>query len=182
MRRCRAQPASSTNASSRLERTEGASTITSSSTAAASRPSEIGRVPNTIGLNPEAVGLKLDERGAIVVDDECRTNLPNVWAVGDVVRGPMLAHKAEEEGVAVAERIAGQHGHVNFNTIPWVIYTSPEIAWVGQTEQQLKATGRAYKAGTAGDLEGLMTQAAQSLSEADIVNVAHFIAGLAAAP
>jgi dihydrolipoamide dehydrogenase len=108
----------------------------------------IGRVPNTVGLNSEAVGLKLDERGAIVVDDECRTNLPGVWAVGDVVRGPMLAHKAEEEGVAVAERIAGQHGHVNFNTIPWVIYTSPEIAWVGQTEQQLKAAGRAYKAGT----------------------------------
>ena len=108
----------------------------------------IGRVPNTTGLNPEAVGLKLDERGAIVVDDECRTNLPGVWAVGDVVRGPMLAHKAEEEGVAVAERIAGQHGHVNFNTIPWVIYTSPEIAWVGRTEQQLKADGVAYKAGT----------------------------------
>jgi len=108
----------------------------------------IGRVANTIGLNAEAVGLKLDERGAIVVDDECRTNLPGVWAVGDVVRGPMLAHKAEEEGVAVAERIAGQHGHVNFNTIPWVIYTSPEIAWVGQTEQQLKAAGRAYRAGT----------------------------------
>ncbi|MDN6885600.1 dihydrolipoyl dehydrogenase [Variovorax sp. CAN2819] len=108
----------------------------------------IGRVPNTIGLNAEAVGLKLDERGAIAVDDECKTSLPNVWAIGDVVRGPMLAHKAEEEGVAVAERIAGQHGHVNFNTIPWVIYTSPEIAWVGQTEQQLKASGRAYKAGT----------------------------------
>jgi dihydrolipoamide dehydrogenase len=108
----------------------------------------IGRVANTIGLNPEAVGLKLDERGAIVVDGECRTNLPNVWAVGDVVRGPMLAHKAEEEGVAVAERIAGQHGHVNFNTVPWVIYTSPEIAWVGQTEQQLKAEGRAYKTGS----------------------------------
>lgn len=108
----------------------------------------IGRAPNTAGLNAEAVGLKLDERGAIVVDDECRTNLPGVWAVGDVVRGPMLAHKAEEEGAAVAERIAGQHPHVNFNTIPWVIYTSPEIAWVGQTEQQLKAAGRAYKAGT----------------------------------
>ncbi|HZF80118.1 MAG TPA: dihydrolipoyl dehydrogenase, partial [Rubrivivax sp.] len=108
----------------------------------------IGRVPHTAGLNGEAVGLKLDERGAIAVDAECRTNLPGVWAVGDVVRGPMLAHKAEEEGVAVAERIAGQHGHVNFNTIPWVIYTSPEIAWVGQTEQQLKAEGRAYKAGT----------------------------------
>ncbi len=108
----------------------------------------IGRVPNTTGLNAEGVGLKLDERGAIVVDGDCRTNLPGVWAVGDVVRGPMLAHKAEEEGVAVAERIAGQHGHVNFNTIPWVIYTSPEIAWVGQTEQQLKAAGVAYKAGT----------------------------------
>jgi len=108
----------------------------------------IGRVPNTTGLNAEAVGLKLDERGAIVVDAECRTNLPGVWAVGDVVRGPMLAHKAEEEGVAVAERIAGQHGHVNFDTIPWVIYTSPEIAWVGKTEQQLKAEGRAYKAGS----------------------------------
>jgi dihydrolipoamide dehydrogenase len=108
----------------------------------------IGRVPNTTGLNAEGVGLKLDERGFVEVDDDCRSNLPSVWAVGDVVRGPMLAHKAEEEGVAVAERIAGQHGHVNFNTIPWVIYTSPEIAWVGQTEQQLKADGRAYKAGT----------------------------------
>jgi dihydrolipoamide dehydrogenase len=108
----------------------------------------IGRTANTTGLNVEAVGLKLDERGMVVVDDECKTNLPNVWAVGDVVRGPMLAHKAEEEGVAVAERIAGQHGHVNFNTVPWVIYTSPEITWVGQTEQQLKAAGRAYKAGT----------------------------------
>ncbi|MDP9891472.1 dihydrolipoamide dehydrogenase [Variovorax boronicumulans] len=108
----------------------------------------IGRVPNTIGLAADAVGLALDERGAINVDGDCKTNLPNVWAIGDVVRGPMLAHKAEEEGVAVAERIAGQHGHVNFNTIPWVIYTHPEIAWVGQTEQQLKAEGRAYKAGT----------------------------------
>jgi dihydrolipoamide dehydrogenase len=108
----------------------------------------IGRVPNTAGLNADAVGLTLDERGFITVDDDCKTSVANVWAVGDVVRGPMLAHKAEEEGVAVAERIAGQHGHVNFNTVPWVIYTSPEIAWVGQTEQQLKAEGRAYKAGT----------------------------------
>jgi len=107
----------------------------------------IGRVPNTTGLNADAVGLQLDERGAIVVDADCKTNLPGVWAVGDVVRGPMLAHKAEEEGVAVAERMAGQHGHVNFNTIPWVIYTSPEIAWVGRTEQQLKRDGVAYKAG-----------------------------------
>ncbi len=108
----------------------------------------IGRVPNTAGLNAEAVGLKLDERGFIAVDDDCRTNLPDVWAVGDVVRGPMLAHKAEEEGVAVAERIAGQHGHVDFNTVPWVIYTHPEIAWVGQTEQQLKAAQRPYRAGS----------------------------------
>jgi dihydrolipoamide dehydrogenase len=108
----------------------------------------IGRVANTTGLAADVVGLQLDERGAVVVDADCKTNLANVWAVGDVVRGPMLAHKAEEEGVAVAERIAGQHGHVNFNTIPWVIYTNPEIAWVGETEEQLKAAGRAYKAGT----------------------------------
>ena len=108
----------------------------------------IGRVPNTEGLNAAGVGLKLDERGFVAVDGECRTNLPSVWAIGDVVRGPMLAHKAEEEGVAVAERIAGQKPHVNFNTVPWVIYTQPEIAWVGQTEQQLKTAGRAYRAGT----------------------------------
>ncbi len=108
----------------------------------------IGRVPHTSGLNAAAVGLQLDERGFVAVDDACRTNLAGVWAIGDVVRGPMLAHKAEEEGVAVAERIAGQHGHVDFNTVPWVIYTSPEIAWVGQTEQQLKAAGVAYRAGS----------------------------------
>ena len=108
----------------------------------------IGRMPNTIGLNADAAGVKLDERGFIGVDGDCRTSAPNVWAVGDVVRGPMLAHKAEEEGVAVAERIAGQHPHIDFNCIPWVIYTSPEIAWVGQTEQQLKAAGVAYKAGS----------------------------------
>ena len=108
----------------------------------------IGRVANTEGLNGEAVGLKLDSRGAIEVDDECRTSLKGVWAIGDVVRGPMLAHKAEEEGVAVAERIAGQHGHVDFDIIPSVIYTSPEIAWVGKTEQQLKEAGVKYKAGS----------------------------------
>jgi len=106
----------------------------------------IGRVANTAGLNAEGAGLKLD-RGFIEVDGECRTNLPGVWAIGDVVRGPMLAHKGEEEGVAVAERIAGQHSHVDFNTIPWVIYTTPEIAWVGKTEQQLKAEGVEYRAG-----------------------------------
>ena len=107
----------------------------------------IGRTANTTGLNAEGIGLKL-ERGLVSVDENCRTSVPNVWAIGDVVRGPMLAHKAEEEGVAVAERIAGQKPHVNFNTIPWVIYTSPEIAWVGKTEQQLKAEGVEYKTGT----------------------------------
>ena len=107
----------------------------------------IGRVPNTEGLNAGAVGLKLDERGFIAVDENCRANLPNVWAIGDVVRGPMLAHKAEEEGVAVAERIAGQKPHFDLNTVPWVIYTTPEIAWVGRTEQQLKADGVEYRAG-----------------------------------
>jgi dihydrolipoamide dehydrogenase len=108
----------------------------------------IGRVPNTEGLGASAVGLKLDERGFVAVDGDCRTSLPNVWAIGDVVRGPMLAHKAEEEGVAVAERIAGQKPHVDFNLVPWVIYTAPEIAWVGKTEQQLKAEGVEYRAGS----------------------------------
>ena len=108
----------------------------------------IGRAPLTAGLAAEAVGLDVDSRGFIAVDEECRTNLANVWAIGDVVRGPMLAHKAEDEGVAVAERIAGQRGHVDFNTIPWVIYTSPEIAWVGKTEQQLQQEGVAYRAGS----------------------------------
>jgi dihydrolipoamide dehydrogenase len=108
----------------------------------------IGRVPNTNGLNAAAVGLQLDERGFVTVDDECRTNLPSVWAIGDVVRGPMLAHKAEEEGVAVAQRIVGQYGHVDFNTVPWVIYTSPEIAWVGKTERELKAAGVEFRSGS----------------------------------
>ena len=107
----------------------------------------IGRIPNTDGLNAEGVGLKLDDRGFVEVDAHCKTNLPGVWAVGDVVRGPMLAHKAMEEGVMIAELMAGQAGHCNFDTIPWVIYTAPEIAWVGKTEQQLKAEGIAYKAG-----------------------------------
>ena len=110
----------------------------------------IGRIPNTKGLNAEAVGLEKDERGFIKVDGECRTNLPNVWAIGDVVRGPMLAHKASDEGVAVAERIAGQKPHIDFNNVPFVIYTDPEIAWVGKTEEQLKAEGVEYKKGTSG--------------------------------
>ena len=109
----------------------------------------VGRVPNTDGLGADAVGLKVDARGFIEVDDHCRTNLRNVFAIGDVVRGPMLAHKGKEEGVMVAELIAGQKAHVNLETIPWVIYTSPEIAWVGRTEQQLKADGVPYRVGRA---------------------------------
>ena len=108
----------------------------------------IGRVPFIDGLGTETIGLKLDARGFVDVDADCKTNLPNVYAIGDVVRGPMLAHKAEDEGVAVAERIAGQHPHVDFNTVPWVIYTSPEIAWVGRTEQQLRADGVTYRSGS----------------------------------
>jgi len=108
----------------------------------------IGRLPNTDGLEAQRVGLALDERGSIVVDERCATNLPGVWAIGDVVRGPMLAHKAEDEGVAVAERIAGLAGHVDLATIPNVVYTEPEIAWVGQTEAQLRASGRAYRSGS----------------------------------
>ncbi len=107
----------------------------------------VGRVPNTDNLGAEAVGLKLDSRGFIEVDAHCRSNLPNVFAIGDVVRGPMLAHKGEEEGVMVAELIAGQKPHINYDAIPWVIYTSPEIAWVGRTEQQLKAEGVPYRLG-----------------------------------
>jgi len=114
----------------------------------------IGRIPNTAGLGVQENGLQVDERGFVVVDQYCRTNLANVYAVGDVVRGPMLAHKASEEGVAVAEMIQhvekGQTDEletVDFNTVPWVIYTAPEIAWVGKNEQELRAAGIAYKAG-----------------------------------
>jgi dihydrolipoamide dehydrogenase len=107
----------------------------------------VGRVPNTRDLGAATVGLKIDARGLIEVDEHCRTSLPNVYAVGDVVRGPMLAHKGMDEGVMVAERIAGQAGQVNLDTIPWVIYTAPEIAWVGKAEQQLKAEGVAYRVG-----------------------------------
>ncbi len=107
----------------------------------------VGRKPNTQGIDVNEVGLLLDERGYIHVDEFCRTNLPNIYAVGDVVRGPMLAHKASEEGIMVVERIAGQESRVNYDTIPWVIYTSPEIAWVGKTERQLRASAREYKVG-----------------------------------
>ena len=108
----------------------------------------IGRTPNTAGLDAGKIGLKLDGNGYIDVDEHCRTNLPNIYAIGDVVRGPMLAHKGSAEGVAVAELIAGQAGHVNYETIPWVIYTAPEIAWVGQTEQALKVSGVNYNKGS----------------------------------
>jgi len=108
----------------------------------------VGRRPFTQELLAGGTGVELDERGFIKVDEHCRTNAPNVWAVGDVVRGPMLAHKGKEEGVMVADLIAGHYGEVNYKVIPSVIYTAPEIAWVGQTEEQVKASGRPYKVGT----------------------------------
>ena len=107
----------------------------------------IGRVPYTEGLGLEEAGVKLDERGRVVVDDHFATNVPGIYAIGDVIAGPMLAHKAEDEGVAVAEIIAGQAGHVNYDAIPAVIYTCPEVASVGKTEEELKAAGIAYKVG-----------------------------------
>nr|WP_298132936.1 dihydrolipoyl dehydrogenase [uncultured Pseudoxanthomonas sp.] len=108
----------------------------------------VGRRAASKGLLAEGTGVRLNERGQVEVDAHCHTGVDGVWAIGDCVRGPMLAHKGFEEGIAVAELIAGLPGHVNFDTIPWVIYTSPEIAWVGKTEQQLKAEGVAYKAGS----------------------------------
>lgn len=108
----------------------------------------VGRKPNTENLLAEGCGVELTDRGQIQVNDLCQTTATNIWAIGDVVRGPMLAHKASEEGIAVVERIADQHGHIDFNTVPWVIYTEPEMAWVGKTEQQLKDEGIAYNVGT----------------------------------
>jgi dihydrolipoamide dehydrogenase len=108
----------------------------------------VGRRAATQGLLAEGTGVQLDERGRVVVDAHCKTGAANVWAIGDCVRGPMLAHKASEEGIAVAELIAGLPGHVNLDTVPWVIYTEPEIAWVGKTEKELKDAGIAYKVGT----------------------------------
>lgn len=107
----------------------------------------VGRRPNTDDLVDSATGVGLDDRGFIEVDEHCRTAAPDVYAIGDAVRGPMLAHKGSEEGVAVAELIAGHAGHVNYDVIPWVIYTTPEIAWVGNTEQELKQEDIAYRAG-----------------------------------
>ncbi|MDY0021386.1 dihydrolipoyl dehydrogenase [Arenimonas caeni] len=108
----------------------------------------VGRKAASKGLLAEGTGVKLNERGQIEVDEHCATGVEGVWAVGDCVRGPMLAHKGFEEGIAVAELIAGLPGHVNFDTIPWVIYTEPEIAWVGKTEKQLKDEGIPFKTGS----------------------------------
>jgi dihydrolipoamide dehydrogenase len=108
----------------------------------------VGRRPFTDGLLAEGTGVVVDPRGFVVVDEHCRTAVPGVWAVGDVVRGPMLAHKGKEEGCMVADLIAGKYGEVNYKVIPSVIYTAPEIAWVGQTEEQVKASGREYKIGS----------------------------------
>jgi dihydrolipoamide dehydrogenase len=108
----------------------------------------VGRKPVTAGLFGSDVNVPLDKRGFIEVDEQCRTSVPNVWAVGDVVRGPMLAHKGMEEGVMVAELIAGHVAEMNYGTVPSVIYTAPEIAWVGKTEEEVKASGRPYKVGT----------------------------------
>jgi dihydrolipoamide dehydrogenase len=107
----------------------------------------IGRRAYTNGLGLDAAGVALDERGRVKVDAHFATNLPGIWAIGDAIAGPMLAHKAEEEGVAVAEIIAGQAGHVNYEAIPGVVYTWPEVASVGRTEEQLKSEGVAYRAG-----------------------------------
>ena len=107
----------------------------------------VGRRPYTEALLGEGSGVTLDERGCIKVDEHCATAVPNVWAVGDVVRGPMLAHKGKEEGLAVADRIAGKYAHVNYALVPSVIYTAPEIAWVGQSEAQAKAAGLTIKTG-----------------------------------
>ncbi|HEY8263841.1 MAG TPA: FAD-dependent oxidoreductase, partial [Methyloceanibacter sp.] len=107
----------------------------------------VGRIPNTEGLGLGELGVKLDNRKRIVVDPHFATNVPRIYAIGDVIDGPMLAHKAEEEGVAVAEILAGQAGHVNYGAIPSVVYTAPEVASVGKTEEELKEAGIAYKIG-----------------------------------
>ena len=107
----------------------------------------VGRKPYTEGLNLGKLGVKKDEKGRIKVNKKFQTEIKNIYAIGDVIDGPMLAHKAEEEGIAVAELIAGQSGHVNYNVIPGVIYTSPEVAYVGKSEEQLKKEGKAFKVG-----------------------------------
>jgi dihydrolipoamide dehydrogenase len=107
----------------------------------------VGRRPNSGNIFSENLAITLDSRGFINVDDHCQTELNNVWAIGDVVRGPMLAHKGSEEGIVVAERIAGKHAEMNYNLVPSVIYTHPEIAWVGKNEKELTEEGVDYKVG-----------------------------------
>lgn len=149
----------------------------------------VGRKPHTDGLNLAAAGLATDERGRIPVDEHLQTNIPGIYAIGDVVRGAMLAHKAEEEGVFVAETIAGQKPHINYNLIPSVVYTWPEVAAVGQTEEELKKAGRNYKAGSfpfralgraraSMDLDGLVKILADA--ETDEILGAHIIGARAA--
>jgi dihydrolipoamide dehydrogenase len=127
----------------------------------------VGRRPYTEGLNADKAGVKITERGMVEVNDHLQTNIPNIYAIGDVVRGAMLAHKAEEEGVMAAEIIAGQKPHIDYNLIPGVVYTWPEVAAVGKTEEQLKEAGVAYKTGSfpfkalgraraGGDLDGFV--------------------------
>lgn len=108
----------------------------------------IGRRPYTKGLGLESVGVEVDNKGRVKIDEEFKTNVPGIRAIGDVITGPMLAHKAEEEGIAAVEYIAGGHGHVNYNAIPSVIYTWPEVAWVGKTEAEVKASGVKYNVGS----------------------------------
>src|SRR6185369_8510351 len=132
----------------------GAVNVTYTDDKGASQSLQVDKVVVAIGWRPftrdllgDGTGVQLDERGFIKVDNECRTGADGIWAVGDVVRGPMLAHKGKEEGVMVADLISGRYGEVNYKTVPSVIYTAPEIAWVGQTEEQVKAEGRPYKTG-----------------------------------
>ena len=147
----------------------------------------VGRRPYTDGLNAEKAGVKITDRGMVEVNDHLQTNIPNIYAIGDVIKGPMLAHKAEEEGVFVAEVIAGQKPHINYNLIPGVVYTWPEVASVGKTEQELKAAGIAYKEGSfpfkalgravaSMDVDGLakvLADASRGLGEAMVgINVA----------
>ncbi len=108
----------------------------------------VGRKAASKGLLADDSGVELTDRGQVKVDEHCQTSVKNVWAIGDLVRGPMLAHKASEEGIAVVEALATGYGHINLDTIPWVIYTDPEIAWVGKTEKELKEAGREYRAGS----------------------------------
>jgi dihydrolipoamide dehydrogenase len=149
----------------------------------------VGRRPYTDGLNAEKAGVKLTERGQVEVNDHLQTNVPNIYAIGDVVRGAMLAHKAEEEGVLVAEILAGQKPHIDYNLIPGVVYTWPEVAGVGKTEEQLKEEGAAYKVGSfpmralgrsraSGDIDGLIKVLADEKTD-EILGV-HMIGARAA--